>query len=57
MIDVTAGILNVKESKRATAPVDPMPGRTPTRVPTKQPTKQKNRLLGVRIMESPRPIL
>ena len=57
MIAVTGGRLNVKGSKRATVPVDPIPGRTPMNVPIKQPKKQKNRLLGVRMTENPKPIL
>src|SRR5689334_10756381 len=53
MTAVAGAILNVNESKKATAPTGPNPGNTPTRVPTTEPRKQKSKLVGVSATEKP----
>src|SRR5689334_4939029 len=53
MIAVAGSILKVRDSRKATAPTGPKPGRTPTRVPTREPIKQKNKLVGVSATENP----
>src|SRR5690348_6812142 len=53
MTAVAGAILNVSESKNATAPTGPNPGNTPTRVPTTEPRKQKSKFVGVSATEKP----
>src|ERR1044071_7019449 len=53
MIAVAGSILKVSESRNATAPTGPKPGKTPTKVPTREPIKQKSKLVGVSATEKP----
>src|SRR5258705_10320598 len=57
MIAVAGSILKVSDSRNATAPTGPNPGKTPTRVPTSDPIKQKSRLVGVSATENPSKML
>lgn len=54
MIALAGSILKVIDSKNATAPTGPSPGRTPTKVPTKVPRKQKSKFIGVNATDKPR---
>ena len=54
MIALAGSILKVIDSKNATAPTGPSPGKTPTKVPTKAPRKQNSKFIGVRATERPR---
>src|SRR2546425_7991165 len=53
MTAVAGSILNVSESRNATAPTGPKPGNTPTSVPTSVPRKQKSKFVGESATEKP----
>src|SRR6185436_6398097 len=57
IIALAGSILNVSDSRNATAPTGPNPGSTPTSVPTNTPRKQNKRLIGVSATEKPKPML